>query len=424
MQKFNLFPSLCDALFYSLMVGIGESYFPAFGLRMGMSEVQAGLLTTLPLVIGSIVPLLFVNWVEHLRSLKSWVVWSAGFQALSLLAMAVLAMAPQPSITGTFAAASLYFAAGFLAGPSWNFWMGELVSEKEAPSFFSQRLRLNQVGVFMGLFVGGMALHSPSFALVIGRWGPFAALFLLAFVFRGVSVISLTRHPGTSALEYPASRSLQATVQQILTQAAPQRFFNFLFLFYVVIYISSPFVGPFFLAELKFDYQQLMWALVALLTGKVLILPIGSRLVKAWGVRTVFLVGALGISPLPAVWVWWQSFPAAVLLQMTSGIFWGLFELGFSVIFFSHLGAGEKIPMLSLFNFFNSFAILVGSLLGAYLLGSFASAALGYEAIFSIGATLRVVTVLGFWWMVRKQEHILRENEKVENFHPPLKAQT
>ena len=402
--------SWVDAFFVSLMVGVGESYFAAFALAKGFSEIHAGLLTTLPLVLGAAVPLFFVNWVSFVKSLKRWVVWAAAFQSLSLVGLALVSVLPEPPVVLVFTLATLYFAAGFMVAPAWNFWMGTLVDDAQASSFFAQRLRLTQIGLFVGLLVGGVLLHHPPQMFEKSSLMPiFGLLFLLAAFFRLVSVASLAAQKQSSRLEFPQSYSLLESIELILARPGALKFFMFLFVFYVVIFITSPFVSPFFLAELKFDYQSYMIALVALMVGKAMSLPWGARWIQRFGVKKIFLLGALGISPLPALWAFDRSFEFALFLQWVSGIFWALFELSFSVIFFNQLRAKEKMPFLSLHQFFNSAAILCGSLLGALILRSAGDHSHGYDFMFVLGSGLRVCVVLAFAWWVRHEHKFFQD---------------
>src|SRR6187431_394534 len=45
--------SIGDAAAYSVMVGIGETYFAAFALAIGAGETFAGLIATLPMLAGA-----------------------------------------------------------------------------------------------------------------------------------------------------------------------------------------------------------------------------------------------------------------------------------------------------------------------------------------------------------------------------------
>src|ERR1700728_585759 len=48
---------LGDGISFSLMVGMGETYLPAFVLALGMGQVASGLIGTIPLLVGAILQL-------------------------------------------------------------------------------------------------------------------------------------------------------------------------------------------------------------------------------------------------------------------------------------------------------------------------------------------------------------------------------
>src|SRR5579863_5101065 len=54
----NLRNSVSDGAAFSVMVGIGETYFPAFVLALGMGEIAAGLIASIPLLVGAILQMI------------------------------------------------------------------------------------------------------------------------------------------------------------------------------------------------------------------------------------------------------------------------------------------------------------------------------------------------------------------------------
>ena len=65
---------LGDGISFSLMVGMGETYLPAFVLALGMGQVASGLIGTIPLLIGAILQLVSPLAVRRLGSHRRWVV--------------------------------------------------------------------------------------------------------------------------------------------------------------------------------------------------------------------------------------------------------------------------------------------------------------------------------------------------------------
>src|SRR5262245_34763364 len=80
-----------DAASYSLMVGLGETYFSAFALAIGTGQTFAGLLATLPQLAGSLLQLAAPWGVKKLGSQRRWIVTFVSLQASSLLLLPLAA---------------------------------------------------------------------------------------------------------------------------------------------------------------------------------------------------------------------------------------------------------------------------------------------------------------------------------------------
>ncbi len=398
--------SLLDAFFFSLMVGAGETYLPAYALSAGLSEMWAGLFSTIPMIVGAFIQLLTPMLIVRVGSVKKWVVTAALLQAFSFLPLMYFSFAGVTHPIWLFFIAAVYWGAGFAAGPSWNYWMTHLVAENISTSYFSRRTRIVQVGTLLGIIGAGVALHNK---VHVGPFtSTFSVIFLVAFIARASSGLIL------SAKEYQekwfhqsGSVSLISSLRILTKDQKYRNFFGFMFVYYIAIFISGPFVAPFLLHKRHLDYGHFMGAIAALMIGKMACLPFADRLIKRWGLKNVFLLGALGIAPLPAMWVFANSYVAIFLLQVVSGGFWALFEVGLSLIFFDRLRKVEKIPILSLYNLFNASAIIVGSLIGAWLLNSDSESISAYYLIFLLAAFLRSLIAIGFAWQSRKEKDLL-----------------
>jgi len=148
-----------DGVAVALMIGLGEANLAAFALALGFSEVKAGLLTTLPLLAGSVIQLITPRAVKRVGSLKRWVTGCVFAQAFALLPLTIAALVG--AIPGSLLVmlASLYWAAGMSAGPPWNTWVGAIVPERVRARYFGFRSRLLQMGVVIGLAITGVVLE-------------------------------------------------------------------------------------------------------------------------------------------------------------------------------------------------------------------------------------------------------------------------
>lgn len=155
----NLRSIMFDGAAFSVMVGIGETYVPAFALALGLGEVAAGLIATVPMLAGGVLQLASPWAICGLRSHRRWVVTCASFQAVSVLLLLAVALVGGVAAWLLFVPATLYWAAGLATGPAWNTWVEDLVPKQIRPTFFARRVRVSQISVLVGLVLGGLFLH-------------------------------------------------------------------------------------------------------------------------------------------------------------------------------------------------------------------------------------------------------------------------
>lgn len=392
----NLKISIIEGLCFSVMFGIGESYLPAFALSLGMSETLAGLFGSLPLVGGAILQLISPWAILKLKSVKKWAVLMALLQALCFLPLMYFALHPTTSYWIVFLIAVAYWSVGFAIGPAWNYWISALVPKEIAHNYFNTRFRLVQIVIMGGIFLGSFLLaNNVSFGPLTTA---FSVIFLIAFVARLLSAwfLNLTDDVDTAVLRDSQTELLNW--RKMLADPELNKFFTFLFFFTICVWMSGPFVNPFLLEELKYSYSDYKWIIAALIVGKVIGTLVIPRVQKKIGTMATFLVGCFGVSPWPALWAISGSLYFSVALQFISGFFWAFIEVGLALIFFEKLSPAQKIAYLTVFNFFNALAIVIGSLLGAALLSSLGEDRMSYAFLFILAAFCRLAFV-GFYYL-------------------------
>ena len=139
-----------EAIAYGGMVGVGETFLPAFALAAGLGEVTAGLIASVPMLVGGIMQMISPAAIRTLSSNRRWVMLCAATQALSFAPLVYYALKGGISATAMYVAASIYWGAGLATGPAWNTWMGAIVPRFVRARFFARRTRLSQVAVLAG----------------------------------------------------------------------------------------------------------------------------------------------------------------------------------------------------------------------------------------------------------------------------------
>lgn len=387
--KRSLIISLIDSFLYSIMVGAGESYLPAYVLSLGLSEWMAGMIATMPLLSGAFLQIIGTEALRALKNHKVWV-WSLAFlQAMTFIPLIFFAMGSKPHFLTLFCVLTFYWGAGFSISPAWNYWMGNLVSQDQAQGFFSKRSRISQGGLLLGLILGGVALHNNV------RLGPFTStfglIFFIAFLSRVLSSLLLSQKL------YESRWSMQTTYLHIQeswkvfwTDQKKRNFFLSILPFQMSVFFSAPFVTPYMLAKLKMNYGQYMSAVAFLLIGKIISTLYFER-TRTFHYRTAFKWGLFVIAPAPFFWVLSDHFVYILMLQLVSGAAYGFFEVGMALMFFQDLKSDEKVPFLTFYNLLNCVGLLCGSAIGGIWLKIQDSNLEAYYVLFVLGAVFRLL---------------------------------
>jgi MFS family permease len=380
-----------DGVAFSVMVGIGETYLSAFALAAGLGELVAGLVATLPILVGAVLQLVSPTAVRLLGSHRRWVVLCARLQALSFAPLVVGALAGGIGVGWLFFAAAAYWGFGMATGPAWNAWVEALVPSEIRARFFASRTRWAQAALFVAVMTGGGILERAS-----GRGGPlsvFAVLFALAAGARLVSAQFLSRQSEPAGLRPPRGGGGIAGARSRLRGPAG------LFLLYLLamqasVYVAAPFFTPYMLESLHLSYARFTVLTAAAFAARIAILPLWGRIAHRRGSAPVFRLGAVGIVPLPLLWLLSHSFPYLVALQLVAGAAWAALELATTLAFFERLEASDRIDVLTLFNLGNALALAAGAVGGSLLFAYFARGPEAYAVLFAASSAARAAALL------------------------------
>jgi MFS family permease len=405
---------LTDGASYSVMVGIGEAYVPAFALALGLGEVAAGLIATLPMLTGGLLQLISPWAVRQLGSHRRWVVLCAVCQALSLLMMLGLALAVGIPPWFVFLPATLYWAAGQAAGPAWNAWVDRIVPVSIRPTFFARRTGISHTCVLVGIIAGGLILrvepaNSPAVSV-------FAVLFFVAAASRLLSAALLARQsePADESSYIDQSGSSYRELFRRMRGGWGIQLIVYLLTVQVAVHLSAPFFTPFMLVQLKLSYTQYMVLLSCSFLGKILALPWAGRFARQVGAGRLLWVGGITIVPLSAMWLISNSIPYLICLQLVGGMAWAAFELAMLLLFFETIPREQRVTMLSVYNAGNATAIVIGATLGAALMHSFTDIRSAYLAVFGVSGVARLLALL----------LIPRHPPQLEGVEPPAGLRT
>lgn len=399
MREKSLKLSLIDAFLSALVIGLGETYLPAYVLSIGMGEIFAGYIVSLPIVSGALLQLITPKGLQRVQSHKTWVVSFTFLQALCFVPLIYFSATRAPDFWTLFLILTLYWGSGFSAGLAWNYWMGRLVNLEEGTKFFSKRARIAQGGILTGLLLGGIALQLNL------SLGPFTSVFSILFIGAGVARLCSSYIISNQyfAPEWVSQTSLglRASWKTFWNNTEKRKFFFYLAPFQAAVFVSSPFVTPFMLAQLQMNYQQYMTAIALLFVGKTICMYLIEKHRRDISGTSMFVLGALLIIPFPMCWAFTTSVWASYLIQLGSGFAWAFVEVGLALIFFKDIKNEEKVPILTVYNLLNSVAIICGTLLGGKLLWLMGESLKSYQQLFVIAALFRLSALLPLAWFMK-----------------------
>ena len=93
----NLNAMNADGFSFSVMVGIAETYLPAFMLARGLGDLNAAMIATVPVLLGSVLQLFAPFLLQRLKSYRRFVVTTASIQACSMLMLMAMSFMENPS---------------------------------------------------------------------------------------------------------------------------------------------------------------------------------------------------------------------------------------------------------------------------------------------------------------------------------------
>lgn len=349
---------------FSVMVGAGEAYVPAFALALGLGEAFAGMVATAPLLVGGCLQLVTPAAVRRLRSHRRWVVMAAALQAAAFVPLVYAALVGAGTPLLVFLAASLYWGGGMATSPAWNTWVEDLVPRRIRARYFARRGRAQQASLFLGLTLAGLVLESVG---AEGALRGFALLFAVACLARVVSgaLLARLREPVPHLEE--ARRVSPVEFARRLRGTRDGHVLAMLLSVQLAVNVAAPYFTPYMLSELRLSYAEFTALVAAAFVARVVALPALGLAARRLGTRRLMWLGAAGIAPLPALWLVSDAFGWLLVVQLVSGVAWGAFELCATLSFFDGIPRPERTSTLTLFNLANALAISVGALAGALL---------------------------------------------------------
>ena len=386
----SLRASTIDGAACAAMTGFGETYFPAFGLLLGASPFEVGLLTTVPMLCGAGAQLLAPR-VAHRIGDRRFVIAAAVAQALCFLPIGLLTLAPDsqryPPLLFWVA---LYWMLALGIHPVWNSWIGRMAPPAVRSRFFGGRGSAVNAALLGSTLLAGVLLHTAERS----AWGAasgFLALFALAGCSRLLSARFLAEQHDPQ-IGRPPRRPPMLAIIRGMARRPYGRLVALLVLVMGSVHISAAYFTPYMLQHLQLSYAQYTMLNAAVLIARIVSSAYWGEIARRYGNRRTLQVAGTLLVPLSALWVVSDHFAYLIALQLFAGFAWAGFELATVLNLLDATDDADRAQVLSLYTLLNGVAIVVGSLVGGTVLRALGDS--GYHLLFLTSSTLRAVAML------------------------------
>lgn len=385
--------SFRDASYTNLNIGMAESYFCAFMLALGISDVISGLGTVIPQFIGVIFLLFSIRSFFTKYSLKKRLIIFLSLQAIALIPLILVGIYKFNSPYLILGMLSLYWASLLSLNPPWNRLIGHTVPKKFLLRFFSIRNQFGQFFVFLGLIGSGIALY---FAKDRNQELPvYVGIFLFGLLLKCLSIYEIKKNH----IDYELAPGTEERLRfrdfiKRLKSTEQGKLITFLFLFYVTVHFAAPYFNPYMLRELKFNYIEYMVIGSLSYFGRVFMFRVLQKRAKAGQMNTILLLSTIGISSSPLLWAISQKYGWICCVEFLSGCYWAGFELSTILLYYQKIDDRERTSIITYITFLNTTGMLLGSLLGALFMKILPPSLDHYLTLFVAATFFRVLLVI------------------------------
>jgi hypothetical protein len=257
--------------------------------------------------------------------------------------------------------------------------------------FFARRSRAAQAALLCALLASGAVLETGR------RHGAelpaFAALFALAAGARLLSARQLARQSESPTIaEEHRALPLSASLASLRARGST-RVLAYLLAMQLAAHVAAPFFTPYMLGPLDLSYERFTLLIAASFLARIAILPGLARIAKHRGSHFVLLAGAIGIVPLPSLWLVSHDFGYLLALQLVSGFAWASVEYASLRAVFEGIDERDRASVLTLFNLANAAALAAGSVIGGLLLRGLGPGEASWAWLFVASSLLRLATL-------------------------------
>lgn len=361
----NLRISLWEGVVAAINTGCGETYVPPFAIALGATNIQVGLLTSLPNLLAALVQLKTPGAVGLPGSRKKLINTFVFVQALTwipILAIPFVAWL-HPKVVCLIIFYAVYVSSGAFTLPAWGSMLSDSVAEERRGKYFGLRGKLVGAFAVVSGFAAGLLLYFFSAALYVG----YALIFALAAVARLLSNLLLSKlhePPIEMATEHRFS------FMDFLRRMPESNFAQYVLcigLFHLSAFMAGPYFAVLMLRDFGFSYLTYTVLNTAAVVSSLLGLTYWGRHADEFGNARLIKLASRLIVFLPLMWLVSHNVVYLFCVQLIAGYLWGGFNLCCANFIYDAAMPQKRVYCISYYNVVVGIGVFIGTLIGGYL---------------------------------------------------------
>ena len=402
----------------------GGMFLIGYALKLGASNVQIGLMNTVPMLFV-VTQLLASVLVERGVSRRVITVAAAlanvSGWALVILIPYVAAKAPPVYRMGALIAIiTLVTALGQIANNARSSWLGDLVPAASRGTFFGRfNMYAGMVGTVFALLEGAFLDHVKLMGI-----GAFSWLFAFGMVFGLANALLFVPQPDIPLVKDGTNHGFGRMARETFANT-PLMLVMGWSLMWSMQAIAWPFYATYMLRDLKMPFLGVGAVNAVVMLTFLAASPFWGRVVDRYGSRPVLIACTAALAPVPLVWIWMTSatavYAAVPPVNLLVGFVFGGTSVAVNTLIYKLTPSAGRSVQLAIC----ATVVVLGAApmpaLGGYLPEVFKH--FGIQADLRLTFYLTIPFVAGAAWMARSiaEPGARSTSEMIRNLGGPLR---
>ncbi|MFA5746299.1 MAG: MFS transporter [archaeon] len=402
-QQTDLKYYILEGITWAVMYYIGVIFLVPYLIQLKANTMEIGLLNTLPLFLASFSVLFSYSVFKYFKSEKHLVLFFTTLQALFWIPLAFVGYLSnnQLAIWLIIIIYCLIVLTEQFPLGVYREWIGKIFNISQIVGNNAKKQIILNLFSIIPLFITGFVLDAMQRNTSLG----FTIIFLIAGIFRFGSVIVMNKMSQTedNCSLCKESKEKSQPVFKVFRDVVIR---NKQFMYFLVIisliffsmYIAAPFYRYYFLEILKFSYKQYVFLEIGSILGLVLSFYYWGKICDKYGSTKVLKATILFLPIYPfLIMAFGNRIWLLFFLNIIDGALMAGLTLGIFGYFYQNIKS-DLIHHMSFFLIFQSFAMLLGTIVGGYISSNPKFWFMGVERyglllIFAISMIFRIFTI-------------------------------